>query len=69
MNAVASQITSLAIVYPTVYWGADQRKQQSSASLAFVTGEFPVQMASNTKLFPFEDVIMISTHVWYKNTW
>ena len=34
MNAMASQITSLAIVYSTVYSGADQRK--SSASLAFV---------------------------------
>ena len=31
-----SQITSLAIVYSTVYSGADQRKHQSSASLAFV---------------------------------
>ena len=38
MGAVASQITSLAIVYSTVYSGADQRKHQSSASLAFVRG-------------------------------
>ena len=36
MDAVASKITSLAIVYSTVYSGADQRKHQSSASLAFV---------------------------------
>ena len=38
MGAMASQITSLAIVYSTVYSGADQRKHQSSASLAFVRG-------------------------------
>ena len=54
MSAIASQITSLTIVYSTVYSGGDQRKCQSSASLAFVgnspvTGEFPVQMASNTE--------------------
>ena len=35
MSAMASKITSLTIVYSTVYSGADQRKQQSSASLAF----------------------------------
>ena len=38
MGAIASQITSLPIVYLTVYSGADQRKHQSSASLAFVRG-------------------------------
>ena len=38
MGAMASQITSLTIVYLTVYSGADQRKHQSSASLAFVQG-------------------------------
>ena len=36
MGAMASQITSLTIVYLIVYSGADQRKHQSSASLAFV---------------------------------
>ena len=38
MNAMASQITSLTIVYSSVYSGADPRKHQSSASLAFVRG-------------------------------
>ena len=38
MGAMGSQITSLTIVYSTVYSGADQRKQQSSATLAFVRG-------------------------------
>ena len=36
MTTVASQITSLIIVYSTVYSDTDQRKHQSSASLAFV---------------------------------
>ena len=38
MSVMASQITSLTIVYSTVYSGADQRKHQSSASLAIVRG-------------------------------
>ena len=38
MSAIASQITSLTIVYSTVYSGTDQRKHQSSASLAIVRG-------------------------------
>ena len=38
MGAMESQITSVTIVYSTVYSGADQRKHQSSASLAFVRG-------------------------------
>ena len=38
MNAIASQITSLMIVYSTVYSDVDQSKHQSSASLAFVWG-------------------------------
>ena len=37
MSAVAFQITSLTIIYSTVYSGADQRKHQSSASLRPVT--------------------------------
>ena len=38
MSAMASQITSLANVYSSVYSCADQRKHQSSASLVFVRG-------------------------------
>ena len=55
MAVIASQITSLTIVYSTVNSGADQRKHQSSASLALcagkspVTGEFPAQRASNAE--------------------
>ena len=55
MGPIASQFTSLTIVYSTVYSGADQGKHQSSVSLAFVrgnspgTGEFPAQMASSAE--------------------
>ena len=54
MGTIASQITSLTIVYSTVYSDADERKHQSSASLAFVwgihgAGEFASQMASNAE--------------------
>ena len=38
MNAMASQITGVSIVCSTVCSGADQRKHQSIASLAFVRG-------------------------------
>ena len=51
MTTIASEITSLTVVYSTVYSDADQGKHQSSASLAFVgeftgTGELPAQRAS-----------------------
>ena len=57
VSAMASQIISVSIIYSTVCSGVDQRKHQSSASLAFcarnspVTGEFPAQRASNTENF------------------
>ena len=63
MAAMASQITSLTIVYSTVY-SADQRKHQSSASLASVWGIHPGPVNSphkwpvTRKMFPFDDVIM-----------
>ena len=65
MSAMASQITSLTIVYSTVYSGADQRKHQNSASLAFVRGihRWPVNSPHKgpvtRKMFPFDDVIML----------
>ena len=48
MGAIAPQITSLTIVYSTLYSDADQRKHQSSGSLTFVR-EFPAQIASNAE--------------------
>ena len=58
MGAVASQITSITIVYSTVYSDADQRKHQSSASLAFVPPvNSPHKWPVMRKMFPFDDVI------------
>ena len=64
MGVMASQINSLTIVYSTVYSGADQRKHQSGASLAFVRGihrspvNSPHKGPVTRKMFPFDDVIM-----------
>ena len=55
MGAMAFQITSLTIVYSTVNSDADQRKHQSSASLAIVS---PHNWPVTRKKFPFHDVIM-----------
>ena len=57
MDAIASQITSLTIVYSTVYSDADQRKHQSSASMAFVHS--PHKWPVTRKMLPFDDVIML----------
>ena len=64
MGAMASQITSLTIVNSTVCSGADQRKHQSSASLAFVWGihrwpvNSPHKWPVTRKMLPFHDVII-----------
>ena len=64
MGPIASQITSITIVYSAVYPCADQRKHQSSASLAFVRGihrwpvNSPHKWPVTRKMFPFDDVIM-----------
>ena len=69
MGAITSQITSLPIVCSTVYSDADQRKHQSSASLAFVRGihrgpvNSPHKWPVTRKIFPFDDVIML-TSIW-----
>ena len=66
MGTIASQITSLTTVYWTIYSDADQRKHQSSASLAFVRGihrglvNSPHKWPVTRKMFPFDDVIMLS---------
>ena len=65
MSTMASQIASLAIVYPNVYSDADQRKYQSSASLAFVReiNRWPVNSPhkgpETQKMFPFDDVTVV----------
>ena len=73
MSAMASQTTGVSIVYATVCSGADQRKHQSSAPLAFVRGihrspvNSPHQGPVTRKIFPFDDVIMkfVILCVWY----
>ena len=68
MGTVSSQITSLTIVYSTVYSDEDQRTHQSSASLAFVRGihrgpvNSPHKWPVTRKIFPFDDIIMRSAH-------
>ena len=63
IGAMASPITRLTIVYSAVYSGADQRKYQSSASLAFVRGihcwpeNSPHNEPVTRKMLPFNDVI------------
>ena len=74
MGAITSQITSLTIVYSTVYSGADQRKHQSSASLAFVwvIHRWPVsphKWPVTRKLFPLDDVIMNTRNQLSKPKW
>ena len=74
MGTIASQITSLTVVYSTVYSGADQRKHQSSASLAFVRGihrwpvNSPHKWPVTRKMFPLDDVIMDSLVSWMQQS-
>ena len=58
-------ITGVSIVCSTVGWGANQRKHQSSPSLAFVRGihrwlvNSPHIRPVTRTMFPFDDVIMV----------
>ena len=67
MGAIVSQITSLMIVYSIVYSDTDERRHQSSVSLAFVRGihRGPVNSQHKwpvtRKMFPFDDVIMFNS--------
>ena len=64
MGPMAFQITSLTIIYSAVYSGTDQRKHQSSASLAFVRRihrspvNSPHKGSVMQKILQFDDVIM-----------
>ena len=70
MTMLASQISSLPVVCSIVYSDVNQRKHQSSASLAFVREihrgpvNFPHKWPVMRKMFPFDDVIMslVATH-------
>ena len=64
MSAMTSQIMGVANVYSIVCSGANQRKHQSSASLAFMSGihrwpvNYPHKGSVTGKIFPFDDAIM-----------
>ena len=72
MDVVASQTTSLTIVYSTVYSDADQRKLQNSASLPFVWGihrgpvNSPHKWPVTRKKFSFDDVILNKFNLYIK---
>ena len=65
MSTMAYQITSLTIVYSNIYSGTDERKHQSSTSLAFVRGIHRWLVNSQhkgpvmQKMFPYDEVIMV----------
>ena len=67
-GAIASQITSVTIVYSTVCSSVNQRPHQSSAPLPFVRGihRWPVNSSHKwpvtRKMFPFDNVIMWNHH-------
>ena len=64
MGVIASLITSLTIVYSIVFFRHRSKKQQSSASLAFVRGihrgpvNSPHKWPVTRNMFPFDAVIM-----------
>ena len=64
-TAIASPITSLTIIYSTVY----KRRSKKTSKLRvtglcegnpLVTGEFPAPRASDAGMFPFVDVILVN---------
>ena len=80
MRVIAFQITSLTIVYSTLYSDVDQWKHYISAPLGFVRGihRWPVNSPHKCpvprKMFPFDDVIMgadhkadVETRAWMRN--
>ena len=64
-----SQITSLTVVYSTVYSDADQIKHQSSASLAFVWGIHRDRWIPRTKGQLRGKCFHLMTSSWYDQTY
>ena len=64
LSLMSSKLIGVSIIYPTVCSGADQRKHQSSASLAFVRGihwwpvNSPHKGPVTRNMSPFDDVII-----------
>ena len=65
MTTMESQITSLTVVYSTVYSDADQRKHQSSVSLAFVWGIHRSRWIPRTKGQLRGKCFHLMTSSWY----
>ena len=71
IGAMSSHITGLSIFCSTVCSGADRRKNQSSAPLAFERGihrspvDSPHKGPVTRKIFPFDDIIMYSRRPWH----
>ena len=64
-GAMASQITSLTVVYSTVCSGRSKKTSKLRvtglcAGISLGTGEFPHKWPVTRKMFPFDDVIMLS---------
>ena len=66
LSAMASQITGISIVHSTVCSGADQRKHQSSASLAFVRGIHWWPVNSPHKGLVTRNMFYLMTLSWYR---
>ena len=68
MNAMVSQITGVSTACSADCSGADQRKRQSSASLAFVMGihrwpvDSPHKRPVTRKLLPLDDAVHTTNH-------
>ena len=75
MGEMVSQITSLTAVYSAVHTGADQRKHQNSALLAFVLGihrspvNSPHKWPVTRKMFPFDNVIIPRALTYPRGPW
>ena len=83
MSPMASQITGVSVVCSIFCSGADKKKHQSSASLAFVRGvhrwpmNSPHKLPVTREMFPFDGVVMaegnamlLSPHAWVNySTW
>ena len=67
MGVMASQITSLTIVYSTVYSGADKKSKLRVTGLCGGIHRWPVNSPRKgpvtLKMFPFDDAIMVNRKI------
>ena len=71
MGIIASQITSLPVVYLSVYSEKTSKLRVTGlgAGNSPVTGEFPAQKPVTRKMFPFDDVTMIEWNLNHVFEW